>query len=194
MRQAVRILRPWVPLADGRIGSSLRGVPRWRSVLAALAVALGGCSTAGGLCTRQSECQRGTYCSNRGHCVRECTVNQDCPCGSRCATQCGLCLTTGDAPFPATCFAIGSTVREILGACRVDGDAQGDSAEDAPQDVPSDASNDVGSVPATSVVQCDPLPVTQCMVGFIGDPAGLDSGTVTNGPLVDATTGGQEAR
>lgn len=69
-------------------------------------------------CQRQSDCA-GEICSSRGFCTHECKKDVDCPCGSICATSCGICIRA-DQAGPATCFAFqaGLDTPTLLGACR----------------------------------------------------------------------------
>ena len=74
-------------------------------------------------CRYHSDCQRdgkAGVCAANGFCERECMTDTDCPCGSFCASSCGICLTD-DLAAPATCFAQerGLASDEVIsGACR----------------------------------------------------------------------------
>lgn len=69
-------------------------------------------------CRTSSDCES-SFCADSGFCDRECREHIDCPCGSVCATSCGLCVRL-DGRGPATCFALsrGLDTNEVLGACR----------------------------------------------------------------------------
>jgi hypothetical protein len=74
-------------------------------------------------CMRHSDCQqdgKAGVCAANGFCERECIQDQDCPCGSFCASGCGLCITN-DLAGPATCTPDRWGLRPeaiVTGACR----------------------------------------------------------------------------
>ena len=71
-------------------------------------------------CRSQKDCaDAGMICSGNGFCRQECATDAECPCGSVCATTCGLCLRLGSG-IPVTCFAYnrGLSREEAMGACR----------------------------------------------------------------------------
>jgi hypothetical protein len=72
-----------------------------------------------GSCSTQSDCATGQFCGGSGFCETECRQDFDCPCGSKCALGCGICLRD-DGLGPATCFPFqrGIGTDEVLGACR----------------------------------------------------------------------------
>jgi hypothetical protein len=69
-------------------------------------------------CSESSDCTDG-FCNARGFCESECTANIDCPCGSWCATSCGICIRD-DLKGPATCEPSGHglSTKDVLGVCR----------------------------------------------------------------------------
>lgn len=103
----------------------LRGelIPYWASALAMLAAVSGCVSNPADSCLYHSDCQRDGkkgVCAANGFCERECVDDSDCPCGSFCASGCGLCITD-DLAGSATCFAQDrglSSTEIITGACR----------------------------------------------------------------------------
>jgi hypothetical protein len=96
-------------------------VAEWTFVCAA--VIAQGCVVHEERCTRNAECDdyRAGFCSKSGFCTKECVRSIDCPCGSICATGCGICLRV-DFSGPATCFPYreGLSTEEVLGTCRRD--------------------------------------------------------------------------
>lgn len=100
-----------------------------RGVLVSLAVACALACTAerGRVCERQSQCVGdgggGRFCTNEGHCARECTEDRDCPCGTVCATSCGVCVGIDfDAGTVSrgTCYTASVEVVELRNACQHD--------------------------------------------------------------------------
>ena len=71
-------------------------------------------------CRTSHDCDSG-ICNLHGFCEAECAADRDCPCGSKCATTCGLCIRD-DWSGPATCFAFdrGMSTDAVLGSCRTD--------------------------------------------------------------------------
>ncbi len=61
---------------------------------------------------------RAGVCTMRGFCRRECEEHTDCPCGSFCASTCGLCMRN-DGLGSATCFGHDNSYSdgELLGLC-----------------------------------------------------------------------------
>lgn len=74
-------------------------------------------------CIYTSDCSDHSFCDSQGFCQRECLEHRDCPCGSFCASSCGICLRNDDlGQGPATCFPLrnGLTTADVLGVCRAD--------------------------------------------------------------------------
>jgi hypothetical protein len=69
-------------------------------------------------CARQGDCPQSYTCGAAGFCEQECKGANECPIGSFCSVQCGLCIRN-DLLRPATCFPgeIGLSSSEALQAC-----------------------------------------------------------------------------
>lgn len=154
----------------------------WRSVRAFLVVAallpLGSSciSNRKAPCVRSSDCANG-YCGADGFCETECSRDEDCPCGSRCAIGCGICIRD-DGTGPATCepFDRGLSLAEILGVCRSAGAPQGGSS-------PEITGPDGGTKLDGGTLMCvlEPVTSTSCALRaqVPEQPATIDAGQTT---------------
>jgi hypothetical protein len=113
-------------------------------------------------CSAHTDCAADQeFCDTRGFCQQECSQMADCPCGSYCATGCGLCIRV-DNRGPGTCFGVesGLGVQEVLGVCasflRQDLPQQEDGGVCAPQR--SDPLTCAAAAPIELVPDAGPAP------------------------------------